>query len=200
MYKIRQRWRKELGGIQAYSRLTTTHGHITDCKLDSGVCRCMLGDLMWAYRVWAERSTPDNFWVPSHRFNSATGEQTGITRTIYTESEPPSRMLNSLMPSAKLRSANHPVFTSLVWRPRPAAPRADALTTVLRRAVMQQGFVVAKRDRFSLQDITKKLFSDFFSFSSQCKSYTLTNCGVETDDRSEGHKAISSFPIKRLYG
>ncbi len=30
------------GGDQAYSRLSTTHGHITDCKLDSvvyaGVC------------------------------------------------------------------------------------------------------------------------------------------------------------------
>ncbi len=30
------------GGTQAYSRLSTTHGHITDCKLDSvvyaGVC------------------------------------------------------------------------------------------------------------------------------------------------------------------
>ncbi len=30
------------GGGQAYSRLLTTHGHITDCKLDSvvyaGVC------------------------------------------------------------------------------------------------------------------------------------------------------------------
>ncbi len=30
------------GGYQAYSRLSTTHGHITDCKLDSvvyvGVC------------------------------------------------------------------------------------------------------------------------------------------------------------------
>ncbi len=25
------------GGDQAYSRLSTTHGHITDCKLDSVV-------------------------------------------------------------------------------------------------------------------------------------------------------------------
>ncbi len=32
----------ERGGDQAYSRLSTTHGHITDCMLDSvgGVCRC----------------------------------------------------------------------------------------------------------------------------------------------------------------
>ena len=58
------------------------------------------------------------FCVPSHRFNSATGEQKGITRTIYTDSEPPSRMPNSLMPNAKLRSANLPFFTSLVWRGR----------------------------------------------------------------------------------
>ncbi len=54
---------------QAYSRLSTTHGHITSCKLDSvvyaGVC---VGILMWACLVWAKRSKPDNFWVPSHRF------------------------------------------------------------------------------------------------------------------------------------
>ncbi len=95
---------------QAYSQLSATHGHITDCKLDSvvyaGVCRCMRGELMWTCLVWAERSTPDNFEVPSHRFNSATGEQKRITQTVYTDSEPPSRLPNSLMPTAKLRSAN----------------------------------------------------------------------------------------------
>ncbi len=85
---------------QTYSQPSTTNGHITDCKLDSGgVCRCMRGDLMWTCLVWAERSTPDNFRVPSHRFNSATGEQKGITQTIYTDSEPPSRMPNSLAAS-----------------------------------------------------------------------------------------------------
>ncbi len=48
-----------------------------------GVYRCMRGGLMWTCLVWAERSTPDNLWVPSHhRFNSATGEQKGITETI----------------------------------------------------------------------------------------------------------------------
>ncbi len=63
-------------------------------------------ELMWTCLVWVERSIADNFWVPSQRFSSATGEQKGITQTIYTDSEPPSRMPNSLMPSAKLRSAN----------------------------------------------------------------------------------------------
>ncbi len=112
------------GGVnmvnQVYGQLSTTHGHIPDCKLDSVVyaqwCMCMCVSYpcyhgyvqMWACLVWAERSTPDSFWVPSHRFNSATGEQKGITRSIYADSEPPSRMPNSLMPSAKLRSANLP--------------------------------------------------------------------------------------------
>ncbi len=65
--------------------------------------------------------------------------------TIYTDSEPPSRMPNSLMPSAKLRSANLPVFTSLVWRGResnrglPHAPRVEARTTVLRGGVGRWG-------------------------------------------------------------
>ncbi len=62
-------------------------------------------ELMWTCLVWAEQSTTDSFWMPSHWFNSTTGEQRGITQTIYTDSEPPSRLPNSLMPSAKLRSA-----------------------------------------------------------------------------------------------
>ena len=44
--------------------------------------------------------------MPSHRFNSATGEQKGIIQTIYTDPELSSRLPNSLMPSAKLRSIN----------------------------------------------------------------------------------------------
>ncbi len=57
-------------------------------------------------------------WVPSHQFNSATGEQKRITQTIYTDYEPPIRLPNSLMPSAKLTSTNLPVFTSLECRGR----------------------------------------------------------------------------------
>ncbi len=60
--------------------------------------------------------------MPSHRFNSATGEQKWITQTIYTDSEQPIRLPNSLMPSAKQRSANLPFFTSLVWRGRESNP------------------------------------------------------------------------------
>ncbi len=57
---------------QAYSRLSTTHGHIIGCKLDSVV---YAWELMWTCLAWAERSTPDSFWVPGHQFNPATGEQ-----------------------------------------------------------------------------------------------------------------------------
>ncbi len=47
---------------QAYSQLSTTHGHITDCKLDSVVyAGVSVVILMWICLVWAERSTPDNF-------------------------------------------------------------------------------------------------------------------------------------------
>ncbi len=80
-------------------------------------------ELMWTCLVWPKRSTPDSFWVPSHRFNSATGELKWITQTIYTDSEAPSRLPNSLIPSAKLRRANLPLFlTSLVWRGRGSNP------------------------------------------------------------------------------
>ncbi len=69
---------------------------------------------------------PDNFWVPRHRFNSATGEQKGITQTIYTDTEPPSRMPNSLIqaPSWEVQKA---------VRDRTPASRTwvDALTIML---------------------------------------------------------------------
>ena len=74
---------------------------------------------MWTCLVWGERSTLDSFGVASHKFNCTTGEQNWITQTIYTDSEPPSP---SLVPSAKLRSAHLPVFTSLVWRGRGSNP------------------------------------------------------------------------------
>ncbi len=100
-------------------------------------------ELMWTCLVWSERSTPDR----CHRCNSATGEQIWITQTIYTDSEPPSRLPNSLMPSAKLRSANLPVFTSLVWltrsgiEPRPPAPRPSGRSNHC--AIYTQGRLLA---------------------------------------------------------
>ncbi len=47
-----------VGVNQAYSRLSTTHGHITDWKLDSVVYAgvCVVIFLMWTCLVWAERS------------------------------------------------------------------------------------------------------------------------------------------------
>ncbi len=138
-----------MGGNQAYSRPSTTHGHITDCKLDSVVYQVYACELMWTCLAWAEWSTPESFWVPSHRFNSATGEHEGITQTIYTDSQPPSRLPNSLMPSAKLRSVDLPGFTTLALPrsgtdPRPPAPRADALTTMLHGGVGVGGGAVTQ--------------------------------------------------------
>ncbi len=91
------------------------------------------GDLFWGHR-----STPDNVWVPSYQFNSTTGKQKGITQIIYTDSEPSSQMPNSSIPSAKMRSANLPVFTSLVWcgrgsNPSLPHPEQKLLTTMLCR-------------------------------------------------------------------
>ncbi len=43
-----------VGGDQAYSRLSTIHGHITDCKLDSVVYMVYVCELMWTFLVWRE--------------------------------------------------------------------------------------------------------------------------------------------------
>ncbi len=85
---------------------------------------------MWTCLVWAEQTTHDNLWVPSHRFNSATGEKKGITQTIYTDSEPPSRIINAKRQAEKSKP---PIFYIFGVTRRPPAPQADALTTMLRR-------------------------------------------------------------------
>ncbi len=68
---------------QACSGVSTTHGHITDCKLDSvvyaGVCVVIL---MWTCLVRAERSTADNFGCQATDSIPPQGEQKGITQTI----------------------------------------------------------------------------------------------------------------------
>ncbi len=102
-----------------------------------GVCRCMRGDLMWTCLVWAERSTPDNFGVPCHRFNSATGEQKRITETIYTDFQPSSRMSNSFNAKRQADKRKPPILyvfgvtRSGIEPGRPPEPRADALATML---------------------------------------------------------------------
>ncbi len=90
----REQWGESKSGLESAFNHSWSH-HRPQVGL-VGVCRCMRGDLMSACLFWAERSTPNNFWVPGHRFNSATGEQEGITQMIYTDSDPPSRMPNSL--------------------------------------------------------------------------------------------------------
>ncbi len=95
-------------------------------------------ELMWTCLIWAERSTPDNFWVPSHRFNSAMcrwADRNHSDHLYWLRAS--SRLPNSLMPSTKLRSAKPPAFyvfgvTRSGIEPRPAAPREDTLSTRLR--------------------------------------------------------------------
>ncbi len=54
-----------VGVNQAYSRLSATHGHITNCKLDlvvyAGVSLCMV-ILMWTCLVWAVFELWPNCW------------------------------------------------------------------------------------------------------------------------------------------
>ncbi len=138
-----QRWNRGSSGMgrcrggwvnQAYSQLSTTRGHITDCKLDSVVYAWWFNvDLSCLGQTIYTRQC---FWGA----NSTTGEQKGITHTIYTDSEPPSRMPNSLMPIAKLRSANLPFFTSLVWSGRVSNPDSGLIRMNVLNIIREQRF------------------------------------------------------------
>ena len=84
-----------------------------------GVCRCVRVQVRWVNLYLSCLFGTINalqFWVPNHWLNSATREQKGITQTIILTPNQASRLPNSLVPNANLRSANLPVFTSLVWR------------------------------------------------------------------------------------
>ena len=107
------------GGGQAYSWISTTHGLIMGgCWLQvgfSGACGCMRGELIWTCFVWAEWSTPDSFWVPSHRLFFASSEQKWITQTIYTDSKQASRLLINAKCQAE-RHKSHSFYVSGVMR------------------------------------------------------------------------------------
>ncbi len=105
------RWIRLIVGFQPLMVISLTASWIRWCMQ---VYAC---ELMWTCLVRAERSTSDGFWVPSHQFNSATGEQKWITQTIYTDSEPPSRLPNSLMPSWEAQTWHDTVgLTRSGWR------------------------------------------------------------------------------------
>ncbi len=184
---------------QAYSRLSTTHGHITYCKLDSVVCVVVcvwvnvdLSCLGWT--IYARQ-----FWVPSHRFNSATGEQKWITETIYTDSEPPSRMPVSLMPSARLRSANVFGVTRSGIEPWPPSPRANALS------LCYSGAVRIGMGLSALSEHKKKIYKGLFLTTANCPLrgqarrwnrlcfYKLALFSYTADDWRKGH-TLWAFP------
>ncbi len=79
---------------------------------------------MWTCHVWAKRSTPHNFWVPSHRFNFATGEQKEITQTIYTDSEPPV-VINAKRQAEKRKPPSFYVFGMTRSESNPGLPHPE---------------------------------------------------------------------------
>ncbi len=128
-----------LHGWWWWTRLIVGFQPPMDCKLDSvvyvGVCVWVNVDLSWLGQTIYARHFLGAKPPIQFRYRWA---KRWITQTIYTDPERPSRLPKSSMPSTKLRSANLPLSTSLVWwrsgiESRPPTPRADALTTVLRR-------------------------------------------------------------------
>ncbi len=90
-----------------------------------GVCRCRCGELIWTCLVWGERSGPGSLCVPSHRLNSATGEQNGITQTIILTLSRPSSCLTH---PCQAPGYEEPPETQSGIEP---APQVIALTTRL---------------------------------------------------------------------
>ncbi len=74
-------------------------------------------ELMWTCLVWVERSTTDSFWVPSHRFNSATGDHAERNHSDH-------------LYWLQAEKRKPPSFTSFVWRSRgsnPGLPRPERM-------------------------------------------------------------------------
>ncbi len=101
-------WVRLIVGFQPLMVISPTASWIRWC-MQVYACELIRTCLVLGRTIYARQ-----FWLPSHQLNSTTDEQKGITQTIYTDSEPPSPLPNSLMPSAKPRSTNLPDFTSSV--------------------------------------------------------------------------------------
>ncbi len=115
-------WR---GGV-GESRLSATHDHTTICKMNSVVyayvCECRCGALSSTCLVWAEWSMHDSFLGAKLPTQSCYRWAERSHLNHYTDFKPASRLLNSLVPSVKLRSTNLQIFTLLVWRGRGLSP------------------------------------------------------------------------------
>ncbi len=123
LQQVRRESGNRMEGVnQAYSRLSASHGHITDCKLDSvvyaGVCMWVNVDLYCLDRTICTRQFLGA--KPPIQFRHRWAERNHSDHLYWLRAA--SQLPNSLMPSAKLRSANLPVFTSLVWHGRGSNP------------------------------------------------------------------------------
>ncbi len=113
-------WTKDIGWMnQAYSRLSTTHGHITDCKL-----LCMY----WTRLVLVRPA--DSLYSASPLNHHPTGKQWCPNPDHYSDSEPARQSLTPLC-WALSRAAEPKILTSFVWRGRgsnhqPSACQANA--------------------------------------------------------------------------
>ncbi len=91
---------------QAYSRLSTTHGHITDCKL---VC------MYWTRLVLARPAA--SLYSASPLKHHPTGKQRCPNPDHYSDSQQARRSL-TLLCWALSRAAESQILTSFVWRGR----------------------------------------------------------------------------------
>ncbi len=94
-------------------------------------------ELIWTCLVWAERSMLNSFCVPSHRFNEPQVSRMESLRPFILT---PSRLVGCLTHYAKRQAEKHKACSFYVFdvtrsgiKPRPPAPRADTLTTMLSR-------------------------------------------------------------------
>ncbi len=92
---------------QVYGRLSTTHGHITDCKL----LVCMYGTGLVLVRPAA------SLYSASPLKHHSTGKQWCSSPDHYSDSEPARRSL-TLLCWALSRAAEPQILTSFVWRGR----------------------------------------------------------------------------------
>ncbi len=88
----------------------------------------------------SEQSLPNSFWMPSHRLNSATGEQKITQLQLHRplhwlpDSQAVAELISAKRPAKKRKPPNFYVFGVMRSgiEPRPLTPWVDALNTRLR--------------------------------------------------------------------
>ncbi len=175
---------------QAYSRLSTTHGHVTDCKL---VC------VYWTRLVLLRPAA--SLYSASPLKHHPTGKQWCPNLDHYSDSEPARRSL-TLLCWALSRAAEPQILTSFVWRGRgsnhqafPHAKRTLNHYTTRPRSLTK----VSISDTFIVNEFLNFVFKYLLDYAVYACAQWKADCYITGCDSNDGRLMVLNNTFLDLF-